>query len=170
MAALSASPRFTHYPLLWLGVCFAAGIFGANYFPSPYAVLVAICTASAIFAAHFINRDFSFVFLSIAFVAAGFLIFQIEKDGVSENRLKRIYDEGRIESGEPVEIEGIVLGKPEPAFNGFFFKIKSELIVYNGARQSVSGTLRLFAPVQSEEAAVEYDRLDLQHGSRIRVD
>jgi len=125
--------------------------------------------ASAIFAAHFINRDFSFVFLSIAFVAAGFLIFQIEKDGVSENRLKRIYDEGRIESGEPVEIEGIVLGKPEPAFNGFFFKIKSELIVYNGARQSVSGTLRLFAPVQSEEAAVEYDRLDLQHGSRIRV-
>jgi len=169
MAAKSSAPRFTHHPLLWLAVCFGAGISAANYFPSPFETLPGICVVSAIAAAIFINRNLSLFFLSAAFVSAGFLTFQIEKQGVAENRLRRIYDEARIESGKPIEIEGIVLGIPEPAFNGFLIKIRAEKITHEGQTQNVSGKIRLFAPVQSEQAALEYEQHDLQYGSRVRV-
>lgn len=120
MGSQNSSARFTHYPLLWLAVCFAFGIVVAEYYPSRTGGLIAACGLTAIAAAIFISRNFSLVFLSIAFAAAGSISLQLEKDGVGENRLKRIYDEGRIASGEPVEIEGFALGKPEPAFDGFF--------------------------------------------------
>jgi len=169
MPAKPASPDFTHYPLLWLGVCFAFGIFGANYFSLRFELVLVICAAFAISAAVLIGRNFSLIFLSISFIATGFLSFQIEKNSAAENRLKEIYDGGLIESGEPVEIEGLVLGKPEPAYDGFFLKIETEQIVHRGFQQNVSGKLRLFAPVDSEQAAAEYEQLDLRYGSLIRI-
>lgn len=169
MAENSESPRFTHYPLLWLAVCFACGIAAAFYSIYDWKTPLVLCFAGVLFTAFFTQRNLSLIFLSIAFVAAGFFSYQIEKQNVAENRLKRFYDEGRIIAGVPIEIEGVVLGKPEQSVDGFFFKLKAEKVVYNGTMQSVSGNVRFFAPVQAEEAAAKYERLDLQYGSRIRI-
>ena len=117
----------------------------------------------------FIKRKFASFFLVTAFLTLGSFWFQIDKKHVSENRLKDFYDENRIISGEPLEIEGVLLGKPELSVDGFLLKLKAEKIIFKGAEQNVSGNVKFFASVQGDENIREYELLDLQFGSRIRV-
>ncbi|HQU83846.1 MAG TPA: ComEC/Rec2 family competence protein, partial [Pyrinomonadaceae bacterium] len=104
-----------------------------------------------------------------AFFALGGFYFQIEQNNISANRIKRIYDEARINSFEPVEIEGVLLGKPEISIDGFSFILKSEKLVFKGEEMYVSGKIKLFAAIDNSENKAEYENLDLQYGSKIRV-
>src|SRR5829696_6106377 len=74
-----------------------------------------------------------------------------------------------IESHEPVEIEGTLLGIPEPASGGSFMTLRTERLIFKGIARSVSGNVRLFAPQFDALAAEEYDRLDLGYGSQVRI-
>ena len=131
--------------------------------------MFAACSVCGLLAAVFIKQKFTAVFLFAAFFAGGSLWLQIDKQSISKSRLRNIYDENRIESGEPLELEGILIGKPELAANGFLLKVKAEKIIYKGAEQTVSGKIKFFAPVENAEFAREYEQLNLQSGSQIRV-
>ena len=50
-------------------------------------------------------------------------------------------------SGDPVEIEGVLRSEPELAVGGLFLELKAEKAIYKGAKQNVSGNIRLFAPI-----------------------
>ncbi len=168
--AESISPkRFSNFPLLWLAICFAAGIFAARNFPIRLELLVAICLSSAIAASVFSRRGFASVFVAMAFMAAGSTTYSLHQGGVSADRLKRIYDEQQIASGEPVEIVGTLIGNREAAFDGFFITVNTERLYYKGIERIVSGRLRLFASIQSPEMAADYAEIDLRSGSTIRV-
>ncbi|HEX8636914.1 MAG TPA: ComEC/Rec2 family competence protein, partial [Pyrinomonadaceae bacterium] len=93
----------------------------------------------------------------------------IDNHFIPPNRLKILFGENRIESGDPVEIEGVLRGKPELAANGFFLELKAQKIIYKNAEQLSSGVIKLFTPVGDARIADEYKRLNLQYGSRIRV-
>lgn len=161
--------NFAPYPLLWLACCFAFGILSAKIFVFGWQISLGICLISALVSAIFFKRKSALIFLSVAFIAGGALFFQIENQNISATRLKRLFDENRINSGDPIEIEGVLQGKPELAAGGFFLELKTEKAIYKGAEQKVSGKVRLFAPVQNEQIAAEYERLNLQFGSKIRV-
>ncbi|MBC7898707.1 MAG: ComEC/Rec2 family competence protein [Saprospiraceae bacterium] len=161
--------KSTLYPMLWLAACFAGGIVIAEFLEFDWRAAAGLGFVFAIAAALAANRKASFALLFASFVAAGAVSFQIEKNGVADNRLRRIYDEGRIESGEPVEIEGILAGKPELTFDGYILELDAEKLTRNGVEQTVSGRLRLYAPAQAEESQAEYISLDLRYGSRIRA-
>jgi uncharacterized membrane protein YjjP (DUF1212 family) len=91
---LENSPKnFTLYPLLWLAVCFASGIFSAKFFGGSWHIYLTICVISAFLAATFIKQKLAPIFLFVAFAAVGGLYFQIENQTVSPTRLKRIYDD-----------------------------------------------------------------------------
>ncbi|HSK73152.1 MAG TPA: ComEC/Rec2 family competence protein [Pyrinomonadaceae bacterium] len=160
---------FTFYPLLWLAVCFALGILAANFLAFDWRFFLILCLIFGILTFVFRKQKTALIFLSIAFVAVGALYFQVEKQSISSNRLKKLYDESQIKSGDPIEIEGVIPGKPELAVGGFFLELKSEKAIYKGENFDVSGKIRLFAPVADEQIAEEYEQLDLRHGSRIRV-
>jgi len=165
----SASANFTLYPFLWLSVCFAVGILSANFFSLGWEIYLIICLIFAISAAFFIKRNFALIFISVAFVAVGGLHFQIENQSIAENRVKRLYDQNRIISGDPIEIEGVLSGKPELAVGGFFLVLKTERAVYKESEIEISGNVRLFAAAQDERIVNEYEQLNLNYGSRIRV-
>ena len=168
--AESISPRrFSNFPLLWLAMCFAVGIFAARNFPIRLELLVAICLSSAIAASFFARHEFASVFVAMAFMAAGSMTYSLHQGGLSADRLKRIYDEQQIASGEPVEIVGTLIGNREAAFDGFFITVNTERLYYKGSERVVSGRLRLFAPIQSPEMAADYAEIDLRSGSTIRV-
>jgi competence protein ComEC len=168
--AESISPkRFSNFPLLWLAICFAAGIFAARNFPIRVELLVANCLSSAIVAGVFARSGFASVFVAMAFVAVGSITYLLHEDGISDNRLKRIYDEQQIASGEPVEIVGTLMNNREAASDGFFITVDTEHLNYKGSKRNVSGRLRLFAPIQSAEMAEDYAEMDLRSGSIIRV-
>ena len=99
----------------------------------------------------------------------GALVFQIENQTISPHRLKRLLDENKINSGNPIEIEGVLRGKPELGIGGFFLEMKAEKAIYKGAEIKVSGKIRLFAPIADDQIKAEYEQLNLQYGSRIRA-
>jgi competence protein ComEC len=165
----NSSANFSRYPLLWLAVCFSLGILTAGYISFDWKFLLVACFISAIPAVIFIKKQFVSILIFASFFILGAFWLQIENQSVIENRLKNIFDENRSESGEPLEVEGILIGKPELAADGFLLKLKAEKMIYKGAEQIVSGKIKLFASIQSEEIADEYAQLNLQFGSRIRV-
>ncbi len=165
-----SSADFTHYPLLWLAICFAAGILTACFLVFDWKIYVAFCALFAILAVVFLKKNnLGLIFISVAFIAAGAVCFQSEKQSIAENRLKILYDENQINSDDPIELEGILQSKPELATDGFFLTLKTEKAMYKGAGVNVSGNVRFFALVPNDQIAEEYEQLNLQYGSRVRV-
>ncbi len=165
----SSSAYFTLFPLLRLAVCFALGILAGSFFAVDWRIHFIICLFFAVLTALFIKKSSSLIFLSIAFIVAGSLYFQIENQTLSPHRIKKLYDAGQIKSGEPIEIEGVLENKPELAADGFFVELQSDKAIYKGAEIEVSGNIRLFAATGDEEIAREYEQINLQYGSKIRV-
>ncbi|MGC2238276.1 MAG: ComEC/Rec2 family competence protein [Pyrinomonadaceae bacterium] len=165
----SQSADFASFPLLWLAVCFAFGVVSAKFLTFNWQISLAACLIPTLFTLVLIRQKLSLIFLSAAFIAAGALVFQIENQNIPAARLKRLLDESRIKSGEPIEIEGVLQSKPELAAGGFFLELKTEKAIYKNSEIEVAGNVRLFAPSQNEQTAEEYNHLNLQFGSRIRV-
>lgn len=155
------------YPLAWISIAFSVGILSANYFHIPAYIFLAVAIIFAIAAKVFIKRSFASILMLIAFCMLGAFCFQVEKGSVAANRLKILYDNGSLVSGDPVEIKGVVSSKPELAVGGYFIRLDAESIVYKNAEQKVSGSVRLFAAITNEKIATEYEGLDLGHGSKI---
>ncbi len=161
--------NFTLYPLLWLSVCFAGGVLFENFAAADWKTYLLICIIFAVFSIVFIKRKSALIFLSIAFIAIGAFYFSVENSSVSANRLKNLYDKTQINSGDPLEIEGVLQSAPESAVGGIFILIRAEKAFYKGETLEISGNFRLFAPLSDERISNEYKELNLQHNSRIRV-
>lgn len=161
---------FSRFPLLWLATCLAIGIFAAGNFSSHRYFFLCFCTISVFGCIIFFrSKPIAGIFLLSAFAGAGGILYQIEKDTTKSDRLKTFYDEKRINSGDPVEIEGVLENAPELAAGGFFLNVKVHNVFYKEESFHVSGNVRLFAPVSSERMAEDYERLDLKYGSRLSV-
>lgn len=163
------SPNFSLYPLLWSAVCFSLGISAGKTFALDWKISLAAAVFFALLTALFYKTKYSNAFLALAFFLCGAFCFQIKAQTIPENRLKRIYDENKISSGDPVEIEGVLLTKPELGVDGFFLELISEKLIYKNETLNVSGKVRFFSFVSSEQIADEYKQLNLEYGSRIRV-
>jgi competence protein ComEC len=164
------SPNFSHHPLLWLAAAFALGICAAKYLVLDWQLSLAAVLFSVGLTLVFQKRELTpVVLLLTAFFFVGAFVFQLENQIAAPNRLKNLYDENHITSGEPVEIEGVLRGKPELAANGFFLELNAEKIIYKQNEQNVSGLIKLFASAETEEAAAQYAQMNLEYGSRLRV-
>jgi competence protein ComEC len=169
MAANDQRGRFTLDPLLWLAISFAIGIVTAYLWELPLGFLIGVAMGFAV--AGVLRREYpaaSFLMFA-AFIAIGAGCYIVELSSVSADRVSRMYDDGRLTSGDPLEIEGTVVGMPEAAPDGYFITLTAEKIFAQHSDQHVSGRLRLFAPVQTIEAEADYSALDLRHGTRLRV-
>jgi competence protein ComEC len=152
-----------------LSICFASGIFAGKTFNINWKYALAVCLTSALLTIILLARKLGIAFLAIAFTALGAFYFQSGLAAASPDRLKVAYESGQIRSGDPVEVEGSLRGKPEPAINGCFLEMKADRVFYKDERKGVSGNVRFFAPLRSDEIIGEYERLELVYGSRVRV-
>ncbi|MGI8470221.1 MAG: DNA internalization-related competence protein ComEC/Rec2 [Pyrinomonadaceae bacterium] len=169
VVASQKKPDFSHYPLAWLAVFFALGIFIGNFFAASIYIFIVGCLLAAISTIIFFKQKSATVFLVVSFAALGAMCLQIEKSSIAPDRLKILYDKNEFVSGEPIEITGVLQGKPELAVGGFFLELKSESVTRKNAERKVSGNIRLFAAVFNEQIAAEYEQLDLHYGARLRV-
>lgn len=166
-----AAPNFTFYPLAWLSVCYAFGILFEQYFQIfAGKTYLFFCLLSAVLATIFIKiKTASAVFLLFSFMALGAFCLNAENSSVAPNRLKILYDQGVLNSGEPVKVTGVLRGKAESAVGGFFIELKTESVIYKDEEKSVSGNVRLFAPTGNKQIADEYEQIQLKYGTRIRI-
>ena len=119
MSEQNSPANFTFYPLLWLAICFALGILIGNFLHVIWHIFLIISLICGIFTIFFIKQKIHLVFISLAFIAVGGLCLTIENQGLASNRLKKIYDEKRIESGDPLKSKvfcAAILMKPSADF------------------------------------------------------
>ena len=162
--------NFSQYPLLWLSVCFALGIFLAGNFSYSIYISFIICLVSFFFCLIFLKtKKIAVIFIFVAFASIGGFYLQIEKETIPADRLKSLYDNNQINSDDPIEIEGVLQSAPELAAGGFFLDLQIKKAIYKGETIEVSGKVRLFAPLLDEQIEKDYQTLNLQYGSRIRV-
>ena len=162
-------PNFAENPLLWLAISFSIGIFIAGYFETDWKLYLFLCVFAAIVSIVSISKTYTTALTLTAFLFAGAFYLALDKNLEPSNSLKRLYDEKEFVSGDPIEIEGFIEGKPELAVGGIFFVINAEKALYKGVERTVSGSVRIFAPIRDREMEAEYRNLDLEYGTRLRI-
>lgn len=161
--------------MLWLAVCFAGGILFAKFVAVSFAGVLIATMGFLILALIFQTKPVATIFISLAFVSVGGALFHGEVKQNTESRLKALYDNGTIRSGSPVEIEGVLMGRPEPSVEGQFLNLRSSSIRYKNDLKTVTGNVRLFVPkmpdANSESEISDFNSQisNLKYGSRIRT-
>lgn len=166
--------RYSAMPLVWLTAAFALGIVSVNAIPSlanPFHSTTAFVPILVAVVAGFLFRKYSFAVVLVLFVFfwLGAILFHVEISGMSEDRIARIYDSGRISSGDPVEIEGSVIGGTEPAMDGVFVNISVRRLSNRGNDMPASGQVRMFLPLTHPAAVQDLESLRLRHGAVVRI-
>ncbi len=165
---MKPSKNFSENPLLWLSLSLAFGILLESYLGLGFWIWFICLLLSFLVLPLLINTKYAVLILMTAFSLAGATLYNAEKDSISENRLRRLYDEGIFKSGDPIEIEGILVRR-EKAFDGVFIGLEAKRAIYKQESREVSGFIRLFLPLQTQEAVEDYQNLALEYGTRLRV-
>jgi competence protein ComEC len=172
MRAAPHQPAFLMHPLAVLAASFALGIIAARFTTLPFKLLLSCGAACSLATAYsYAGRHalLSSSLLVLAFFFTGAMLMALEKDGRAAGRVGRLYDEGVIKSGEPVEVTGVAERAPEPAPDGFYLTLTVEKLSFKGAEREVAGRVLLFAPVLDSGTQAEYELLELRYGARVRV-
>ena len=132
-------PNFNRYPMLWLAAAFAAGILAASFTNIDLRLSLAGCAVFAIARLHLSQTSVShrFVMLDRLRQRPEQHRCQIEQQSVAPDRIRVLYDNGTIRSGDPVEVEGVLLGRPEPSIDGVFLNLRADKITYHGNERKV---------------------------------
>ena len=163
------NPKFSMFPLMWAAIAFAFGIVLAELSGTDWRIWIGLSAGFGL-VSHFARSSrFGGYAALIGVTFAGAFIHQFQIWNVADDRIKRIYDEGRIESGTPVEIEGRLLGRPEPAYDGAFIRISVRDLTARKVEQPASGIVRAFIPLSEAEQKADLASLDLRSGTNIRT-
>ena len=169
MAENAPPTRVSLHPLLWLAVSLAVGIAAQKFLLFDLVTISAVGVLALAASLAFLRKSYAGIFVCLTFASLGFAVANLNEQSTAADRIKRVYDEGLAVSGDPVDVEGTVQGGAEPASDGFILKLKTDRLFANGKGQKASGTVRIFVPTNSIEAADDFAHLEMGHGSRIRV-
>jgi hypothetical protein len=169
-AASKAHP-FAAHPLAQLAAAFAIGIIaGMGLMVEPVTLigLMAIAVLGATIA--LLRRELlATLLVMIATFFAGASLAAIEKNKVPANQLKRLFNEGAIAVGEPVEVTGVLERDPEMAPERLYLNLRVERIRFRTSDRNASGSVMLMAPIPGKSFEGEFDHLDLRYGARVRI-
>ncbi|MEP7075094.1 MAG: ComEC/Rec2 family competence protein [Acidobacteriota bacterium] len=116
-----------------------------------------------------VRRDLGPYFVALTFFATGVFLQSADLHSIRDDRIKAIYDSGKIASDETVEVEGVLLRSPEGSIDGSFIRLRAMRLSHNGVPQNVSGDIRLFAVSLGGKFNAEYSTMDLRRGAQIVV-
>ena len=157
------------HPLAWLAVAFALGMLIAAWTAIDWKVTLGLSVLASIPAFLLRGRSYSGAIIFAAFIFLGAFCYQSEIAGVRDDRIKVMYDLGEIASASPVEIEGMVMGRPEPSIDGSFIRLSVSRIRQGEHERPASGVVRLFVPLVNDEQMFDFASLDMRSGSLVRV-
>jgi competence protein ComEC len=172
MRAVPQGPTFLPHPLAGLAASLALGITLARFTNGPLKLLLPCGLACSLVAFYGYLKNWSLassLLIVFAVFFMGATLEVLEQSSVPPDRVERIYDEGLIASGEPVEVTGIMTRAPEPALDGFYLMMRVERLRFKGDERNASGEVLLFASVRDQMRRAEYEALELRMGARLRV-
>jgi len=171
MRSVARQTTFSAYPLVTLAAALTTGVLLTRVCklpPAPCLACGAFATAAVIVALRRKRSACAARFVVVAFVCAGAALAAVET-GAGASRLRKLYEQGRLVSGDPVELTGVLERAPEPAPGGLMFALRVESVRHRGREHACAGRVELFANVPGEEARDAYEALELRRGARVRV-
>ena len=173
--AVPQQASFAPHPLVLLAAAFVCGILAAHFFSLPFGSAVIVCFLSSAGAALLAGllastkRLAASGLIVLSFFCAGMVVAVIGTRRAATNSIAEFYDKGWIDSGEPVEISGVLDREPELAPESFYLTLRAERLRDKGIEREVSGTVLLLARVRDAVVQDEYERLGLHYGARVSV-
>jgi len=181
-AQVYSRPRFVSGPLFILAAAMSLGILVGHYWRSQskliFVVSIGLSVGLGLFSLSLIitnhvstsetHQTAASAFMIAAFLCAGFVLSLVSDRAPAPNRIARMYVEGVLAPGDPVEITGVIKGEPELAPQSFYLTLQAERIRVKESEREASGIVMLLARV-SEQAKPQYDAMELRHGARVRV-
>ncbi len=167
------STAFDRYPALWLSVAYAVGILSAEHLVLNFGLLVGIAALFGTASLLLRSGRIAALLMLAAFASAGTLTAFVERNAVSPDRVRELYDSGKIKSGDPVDIEGVLAGPPETAEGGSFMVLRVDSIRTSDETLTATGRVRIFlqrtsaSSVSDDDADIPPRLIDV---SRIRVE
>ncbi len=101
--------------------------------------------------------------------AAGAALYATQTASVGPERVRRIFERGELRHDEACEVWGTLDAMPELAPDRIYLTIAVERVASLGKEQAASGTVQMVVPFQDFQARLDYDALQLDYGSRVRV-
>ena len=172
MRAVPPRPSFVPIPLALLAASLAVGVLLARLITpalSPLLLCAAAATLVACFA--FAKHKLGVATASVvcSYIIAGAVLATTERASIAGGKMRRLYEDGRIASGAPVEITGTLKRAPERAPDGLHLTLRIDSLRFKSEEHSVRGTVEMFAPVSNPATGAEYEALGLRRGGRVRV-
>jgi competence protein ComEC len=164
--------RFTQNPLLILAAAMSAGILSGHWLSVEsrlFLVVKFIFTLGVVIFSLAIAKSrprLAALLLIVAFALTG---LSLSGNDHQQNRLLRLFDQGVIQAGDPVELTGTIQGQPEPAPQSFYLILEIETVRLRAEEHRVSGAVLLMAPAGDPNLKRAYEALELRHGARVRV-
>ncbi|MDQ3806295.1 MAG: ComEC family competence protein, partial [Acidobacteriota bacterium] len=172
MRSVARQTTFSAYPLVTLAAALTTGVLLAHAFtlpPAPCLISGGILTLLAAVALKRERLTSAARLVVCAFVCAGAALAAVEAGPAGASRLRNLYEQGVINSGDPVEVTGVLERAPEPAPDGLVLTLRAESLRHGGVERACAGRVELFAGVVGARARAEYEALELRRGARVRV-
>lgn len=101
--------------------------------------------------------------------AVGGLLWAINDASVGQNRVRRLFEQGKLRAEEPIELVGTLNVSPELAPDRIYLSLEVEKCATFGKEFRASGAVQIVVSFKEEEGRKEYDQLSLDYGVRIRL-
>ena len=171
-SGISDSIHSSRYPFLYLTAALTAGILADRWIGPDSRLTIALAAFSTVISIRFLltgNSSAATAAILVAFIQAGALLSTVERTGTADTRLKRLYETRRITPDAAIELTGRLTAPPEPAPEATYLDVEAESILSRGEAFHATGRARLMLMLDQAEAADEFDLLQLDYGSRVRV-
>jgi competence protein ComEC len=172
MRSVAGQTTFSAYPLVTLAAALTTGVLLTHACKLPPAPCLVSGVVVTLFAAVALRRERlagAARLVVCAFVCAGAALAAVEAGPADAPRLRKLYEQGQLASGDPVEVTGVLERAPEPAPDGLVLALRVESLRHGGLERVCAGRVELFAGVTGARARAEYEALELRRGARVRV-
>ena len=148
---------FSQYPLFQLAIALAAGICATQFVSVKlkYSLIAgAVCTVLAVILLFKKRLQIAGLVLLAAVFFTGLVLAEPERRAGKENGIRLLVE-------QPCTLTAWLDGPPEFARDRVYLSLRVE--------EPASGRVSLLAPLRNDDAKNEFRRLELQYGTRIRV-
>lgn len=155
------SRKFSIAPVLWIASSFALGIWISAFVLVSSWLALGMAAVLGLFS-YIARRHRSATWLILAaFMMTGAAAASFQTASISPDRIRSLYDSGRLASGSAVEVEGLLVREPEAGLDSSSIVVSVQRLTSNDTIFGTKGNVRLYVRGNAADG--------LHYGSRVRA-
>lgn len=160
-------------PLLFISIAFICGLLLASSFPISASTWMLCGLVAWLMATVCLWRGWGGAavtgILFLGCLGVGGALGALREREAGPDRIRRMFERGELRAEEPVELQGTLEAAPELAPDRIYLRIAVDRLATFGRERPAAGSVQLTVPFNDDESRVEYDRLGIDYGARIRL-